>query len=68
MFVVESLGLAIVLCIVTMMGWGSWANTLKLAGKEDWPFELYYWDYAIGVFLTGVVFTLTLGSFGPSGC
>jgi glucose uptake protein len=67
MFVVESLGLAIVLCIVTMMGWGSWANTLKLAGKEDWPFELYYWDYAIGVFLTGVVFTLTLGSFGPSG-
>ncbi len=67
MFVVESLGLAIFLCIVTMMGWGSWANTQKLAGKEDWPFELYYWDYAIGVFLTGIVFALTLGSFGESG-
>ncbi len=67
MFVVESLGLAIALCIATMMGWGSWANTQKLAGKEDWPFELYYWDYAIGVFLTGIVFALTLGSFGPAG-
>lgn len=67
MFVVESLGLAIFLCIVTMMGWGSWANTQKLAGKEDWPFELYYWDYAIGVFLTGILFALTLGSFGEAG-
>ncbi|MYC66965.1 MAG: multidrug DMT transporter permease [Acidobacteriia bacterium] len=67
MFVVESLGLAIFLCIITMMGWGSWANTQKLAGKEDWPFELYYWDYAIGVFLTGILFALTLGSFGNVG-
>lgn len=67
MFVVESLGLAIFLCIITMMGWGSWANTQKLAGKEDWPFELYYWDYAIGVFLTGILFAFTLGSFGNVG-
>ena len=49
------------------MGWGSWANTQKLAGKEDWPFELYYWDYAIGVFLTGILFAVTLGSFGEAG-
>ncbi len=67
MFVVESLGLAIFLCIITMLGWGSWANTQKLAGKEDWPFELYYWDYAIGVFLTGILFAVTLGSFGEAG-
>lgn len=67
MFVVENLGLAIFLCIITMMGWGSWANTQKLAGKEDWPFELYYWDYAIGVFLTGILFAFTLGSFGNVG-
>lgn len=67
MFIVESLGLAIMLCMVTMLGWGSWANTQKLAGKEDWPFELYYWDYAVGVFLTGILFALTLGSLGPQG-
>ena len=43
------------------------ADTQKLAGKEDWPFELYYWAYAVGVFLTGIVFALTLGCFGPAG-
>jgi len=67
MFVVNSLPVAILLCIVTMLGWGSWANTQKLAGKEKWPFELYYWDYAIGVFLFGLVFAHTLGSFGTAG-
>jgi len=67
MFVVNSLPVAIVFCIVTMLGWGSWANTQKLAGKEKWPFELFYWDYAIGVFLFGFVFAHTLGSWGASG-
>ncbi len=50
-----------------MLGWGSWANTQKLAGTDRWPFELYYWDYAIGVFLFGILFTFTAGSFGSSG-
>ncbi len=67
MFVVESLTLAILFCIVTMLGWGSWANTQKLAGADQWPFELYYWDYAIGVLLFGIVFAFTLGSFGSAG-
>lgn len=67
MFIVENAGLAIVFCIVTMLGWGSWANTQKLAGKEKWPFELYYWDYGVGVVLMGVLLALTLGSFGALG-
>src|SRR5215471_14838121 len=67
MFVVNSLPLAIAFCILTMLGWGSWANTQKLAGKEKWPFELFYWDYAIGVFLLGIVFAATFGSFGTAG-
>jgi glucose uptake protein len=67
MFTVDTLPVAILLCVVTMLGWGSWANTQKLAGKEKWPFELFYWDYAIGVFLFSVVFAHTLGSFGSSG-
>jgi len=61
MFVVTSLPLAILFCIVTMLGWGSWANTQKLAGKEKWPFELFYWDYAIGVFLFSLLFAGALG-------
>ena len=46
MFVVTSLPPAIVFCVITMLGWGSWADTQKLAGKEKWRFELFYWDYA----------------------
>ncbi|HUB83465.1 MAG TPA: hypothetical protein VMB03_31920 [Bryobacteraceae bacterium] len=67
MFAVQSLPVAIAFCVVTMLGWGSWANTQKLAGKESWPFELFYWDYAIGVFLFGLIFAHTLGSFGSAG-
>ncbi len=59
--------MAIAFCVVTMLGWGSWANTQKLAGKEKWPFELLYWDYAIGVFIFSLIFAHTLGSFGSVG-
>ncbi len=58
-----TLPLAISFCVVTMLGWGSWANTQKLAGKEKWPFELFYWDYSIGVFLFSLLFALFGGSF-----
>lgn len=67
MFTVNSLPVAIVFCVITMLGWGSWANTQKLAGKEKWPFELFYWDYAMGVFLCGFIIAHTLGSFGAAG-
>jgi len=67
MFVVNSLPVAILFCVITMLGWGSWANTQKLAGTRKWPFELFYWDYAIGVLLFGLVFAHTLGSYGSAG-
>jgi glucose uptake protein len=67
MFIVDNQAVAFLLCVVTMLGWGSWANTQKLAGKERWPFALYYWDYAFGVALLGVVFCFTLGNFGSVG-
>jgi len=67
MFVVTAVPVAILLCVLTMLGWGSWANTQKLAGREQWRFELYYWDYAIGVALFSLVLALTLGTLGPVG-
>lgn len=67
MFIVHDLGIAVLFCVVTMLGWGSWANTQKLAGKDHWPFELFYWDYAIGVFVFSLLFAFTLGSAGSSG-
>ena len=66
MFIVNSYSLAIIFCIVTMFCWGSWGNTLKLAGKS-WRYELYYWDYVIGIFLFSIIMGLTLGSFGQHG-
>ena len=67
MFTVDSLGVAVLFCGTTMLGWGSWANTQKLAGQTKWPFELYYWDYAIGVFAFSLLFLFTLGSYGSAG-
>ena len=66
MFVVHSYPLAVVLCVITMLCWGSWANTRKLASK-DWRFELFYWDYTLGVLLLTLVLGLTLGSAGTEG-
>jgi glucose uptake protein len=66
MVIVESYALAVFMCFITMLCWGSWANTQKMAGKE-WRFQLYYWDYAIGVLLLALVLALTMGSFGSVG-
>jgi len=66
MFIVESYPVAVALCIITMLCWGSWANTQKLASKE-WRFQLFYWDYAIGVFLLALLLAFTLGSTGSGG-
>src|SRR6266850_5829095 len=66
MFVVHSYPLAVVFCVLTMLCWGSWANTRKLASK-DWRFELFYWDYTLGVLLVSLLFGLTLGSAGTEG-
>jgi glucose uptake protein len=66
MFIPQSYSLAIILCIVTMLCWGSWGNTQKLAGKS-WRFELYYWDYVIGILLFSLLLGFTLGSTGAQG-
>lgn len=66
MFIVQSYGLAIAFCIITMLCWGSWANTQKLAGKT-WRFELFYWDYVIGILLFSLASAFTLGSMGHLG-
>jgi glucose uptake protein len=66
MFIVDNYCLAIVLCFVTMLCWGSWGNTQKLASKT-WRYELFYWDYTIGILLFSLLMGFTLGSFGSAG-
>lgn len=67
MVVINSYALAIIMCIITMICWGSWANTTKLTDGSKWPFQLYYWDYCIGIVIFSVIFALTFGSFGSEG-
>jgi glucose uptake protein len=53
---------ALALTIISMLCWGSWANTFKLTKK--WRFELFYFDYAFGVLLAAVIAAFTFGSMG----
>lgn len=66
MFIIESYSLAIIFCFITMLCWGSWANTQKLVTGK-WRFELFYWDYVIGILLFSLVAAFTLGSMGDKG-
>ena len=53
MMIPSTYAVALLLTVVCMLCWGSWANTLKLAGK--WRFELFYFDYSIGVLLAATI-------------
>lgn len=66
MYIVEDYFIAVVLCIITMICWGSWGNSQKLAAKS-WRYELFYWDYVIGILLFSIVLGFTLGSHGTAG-
>ena len=63
MFYCTNYTLAVLCCVLTMLCWGSWANTQKLAG-DKWPYKLFYWDYVLGLLLFSVVWGLTVGSTG----
>jgi glucose uptake protein len=66
MILVQNYGLAIFLCAVAMVCWGSWQNTQNLIGKS-WRFELYYWDFSIGILLFALLMAFTFGSIGNEG-
>lgn len=66
MYVLPDYNTAVIACVITMLCWGSWANTQKAAGKQ-WRFELFYWDYVLGVVLLAVVAAFTAGSMGTAG-
>jgi len=66
MLIVTSYPAAVFLCFVTMLCWGSWANTQKLSSKS-WAFQLFYWDYTLGILLLALVLAFTMGSHGLGG-
>ena len=62
MYQPEAYGIALLFMIGSMLCWGSWANTMKLT--PGYPFQLFYWDYVLGVLLGSLFWGLTLGSAG----
>ncbi len=62
MFTPPSLTIALLMMITSAICWGSWANTYK--GVRSYRFELFYWDYAIGIFLISLILAFTMGSSG----
>jgi glucose uptake protein len=60
MFTPHSLGVALFMMITSAICWGSWANTYK--GVKNYRFELFYWDYAVGIFLVSLILAFTMGS------
>src|SRR5579863_7900087 len=62
MFTPHTLSIALLMMITSAICWGSWANTYK--GVKNYRFELFYWDYAVGIFLVSVIFAFTMGSTG----
>jgi glucose uptake protein len=66
MVLVQNYGLAVFLCALAMICWGSWQNTQNLIGKT-WRFEHYYWDFSIGILLFALLMAFTFGSIGTEG-
>jgi glucose uptake protein len=64
MFTPHSLGIALLMMITSAICWGSWANTFK--GVKNYRFELFYWDYAIGIVLISLVLGHTMGSINSA--
>jgi len=62
MFTPHSLEIALLMMITSAICWGSWANTYK--GVKNYRFELFYWDYAFGIFLISLFLAFTMGSSG----
>src|SRR5712692_761149 len=60
MFVPETFIAALLMTILSTICWGSFANTFKLT--KNYRIELFYWDYAAGIFLISLVLAFTMGS------
>lgn len=60
MFQPQTFATALLMIVISTICWGSWANTFK--GTKKYRFELFYWDYALGIVLVSLVLALTMGS------
>ena len=60
MFIPAVYAVALAMIVLSMICWGSWANTQKLC--KGWRVELFYWDYVWGILLMALILGFTLGA------
>lgn len=65
MFQPQTYTMALLLMLLSMFCWGSWANTMKAC--PGYRFQLFYWDYVLGLLAGALLWGLTLGSLGGNG-
>ena len=65
MYQPETYAITLLFMVTSMLCWGSWANTVKLA--PGYRFQLFYWDYVIGLLLGALLWGISLGSLGGTG-
>lgn len=65
MYIPQTFAIALLMMVISTICWGSWANTFK--GTRNYRFELFYWDYILGVLVTTLIFAFTLGSIHADG-
>ncbi len=66
MYIPASYGESILFCVITMACWGSWAKVERLV-TDSWRFELFYWDYALGILLATLLLGFTWGMTSGAG-
>jgi glucose uptake protein len=64
LFIPHTYPAALLLMMLSMLCWGSWANTQKI--DASWRFELFYLDYTFGLLAASVLFGLTFGQTDPA--
>jgi glucose uptake protein len=64
-YVPVTFSIALLMTITSAVCWGSWANTFKVT--RGYRFELFYWDYALGICLIALVLAFTMGSLHADG-
>lgn len=65
MYLPQSYVVALLFMVGSMLCWGSWANTMKLC--PGYRFQLFYWDYVIGLFAGVAIWGLSVGTLGSNG-
>ena len=65
MYQPQTYAIALSFMVISMLCWGSWANTIKLC--PQFRFQLFYWDYVLGLILGTLIWGFSLGSLGQTG-